>query len=138
MNDLYNDSNFWRIFINVVGGVSILVALFLIYIAIKKIRHLIKGNRVKVLKDIYVTIYELPSNELKNKVQFGFELPITTQLTFSIIDKSDKVLHEIHSGELNKGPHVFLFDSTQLENGNYFLNYSSTIQTINRKIIINN
>ena len=138
MNDLYNDSNFWRIFINVVGGVSILVALFLIYISIKKIRHLIKGNRVKVLKDIYVTIYELPSNELKNKVQFGFELPIKTQLTFSIIDKSDKVLYEIHSGELNKGPHVFLFDSTQLENGNYFLNYSSTIQTINRKIIINN
>ena len=88
MNDLYNDSNFWRIFINVVGGVSILVALFLIYIAIKKIRHLIKGNRVKVLKDIYVTIYELPSNELKNKVQFGFELPIKTQLTFSIIDKA--------------------------------------------------
>ena len=85
-----------------------------------------------------MTIYELPSNELKNKVQFGFELPIKTQLTFSIIDKSDKVLHEIHSGELNKGPHVFLFDSTQLENGNYFLNYSSTIQTINRKIIINN
>lgn len=138
MTDLWNDSNFWRILINVIGGISILVAIFLVYVAIKKVIHLISSNKVKVLKDIYANIYELPSTVLSNEVQFGFELAVKTNLLFSVNDVEDKVLIEMHNGELNKGVHVFKFDSHQLDNGNYFLHFKSDVQNINRKIRIRN
>ena len=138
MNDLWNDSNFWRILINVIGGISILVAIFLIYITIKKVAHLIASNKVRVLKDVYANVYELPSNVLSNEVQFGFELSIKTQLMFSINNDEDEVLIELQNGELDKGVHVFRFDSLQLPNGNYFLNFKSEIQNINRKVKIRN
>ena len=138
MTDLWNDSDFWRIIINVIGGISILVAIFLIYITIKKVAHLISSNKVRVLKDIYANVFELPTNVLSNQVQFGFELSIKTQLIFSVNDFEDKVLIELHNGELEKGVHVFKFDSHKLDNGNYFLHFKSEIQNINRKIEIRN
>ncbi|MDG2370680.1 MAG: hypothetical protein P8M12_08550 [Flavobacteriales bacterium] len=138
MSDLWNDSNFWRILINVIGGISILVAVFLIFIGIKKVIHFISSNNVRVLKDIYAKVYELPSSVLSNQVQFGFELAIKTHLTFSVNDDEDKVLVELYNGELEKGVHVFKFDSKKLDNGNYFLQFKSEIQNINRKITIRN
>ena len=136
--DLWNDNNVWRILINIVGTISILVAIFLIYISVRKVIQLISGNKVRVLKNIYAKVYELPSNSLKNEVQFGFELPIKTDLVFSVNDQNDQLLIELFKGELDKGVHVYRFDSTKLENGNYFLNYKSTIQNINRKVEIRN
>ena len=138
VSDIWNDSNLWRILINVIGGISILVAVFLIYIAIKKVVHLISSRKIRVLKDIYAKVYELPSNVLSNQVQFGFELAIKTHLSFSIIDSEDKVLVELYNGELEKGVHVFKFDSQKLANGNYFLQFRSEIQNINRKITVRN
>lgn len=138
MLDLWNDNNFWRILINIVATISILLAIFLIYISIKKVIHLLSGNKVRVLKNIYAKVYELPTNTLQKEVQFGFELPVKTDVVFSVNDQKDKILVELIKGELDKGVHVYRFDSTSLENGNYFLNFKSTIQNINRKIEIKN
>lgn len=138
MLDLWNDNNFMRILLNVVGAVSILVAIYLIYISIKKVFYLLSGNKVRVLKKIYATVYELPNNRLTKEVQFGFELSVKTDLIFSVNDENDNILTELAKGELEKGVHVYRFDTTTLENGNYYLNFKSSIQNINRKIEINN
>ena len=50
MLELWNTSDAWRITINIVGAISIVVALYLIYISYKMITNYFIGNKNKELK----------------------------------------------------------------------------------------
>lgn len=138
MLELWNGSEFWRILINILGVVSIIVALLLLYISFKIILKYYGGKKIKESKKKYAKLYELPGIVLKDDVQLGFDLPELLNVKLSISDLNDKELKIIFQGEKDAGEHVFIFNSRTIENGEYFLNFKSKNQIINKKMIIQN
>ena len=138
MLELWNTSDFWRITINILGAISIVVALYLIYISYKMLTNYFIGKKNKELKNIYAKIYDLPSIVIKDEIQLGFDIPEDIHVKFTLLDEKEKEVFIIHDGALKAGGHVFLFKSNNIENGNYFLNFVSEYQCINKKMIIQN
>ena len=87
MLELWNTSDAWRITINIVGAISIVVALYLIYISYKMITNYFIGKKTKELKNVYAKIYELPSIFIKDEIQLGFEIPKDIHVKFTILDE---------------------------------------------------
>ena len=138
MYDLWNSSDFWRILINILGVVSIIVAIYLMYISYKIFRNLLLGRKAKELKNIYAKIYELPIGFLKDDIQLGFEIPEEIHVRFTVLDNNEKEIYTLHDGKTDAGKHVFLFKTRNIENGQYYLNFKSEYQCINKKMIIQN
>ena len=138
MLELWNTSDAWRITINIVGAISIVVALYLIYISYKMITNYFIGKKTKELKNVYAKIYELPSIFIKDEIQLGFEIPKDIHVKFTILDENEKEVLAFHNGDLEAGEHVFLFKSNNVDNGKYFLNFVSEYQSINKMMIIQN
>ena len=138
MKELWNNSEFWRILINILGVTSIIVAVYLLYISYKMGLKFFIGKKIKELKTDYATLYELPEKILKNEIQLGFDLPDLMDIRFSVNDVNDNEIKVICEGSMKAGEHVFLFNTKLIEDGEYFLNFSSNYQTINKKIIIKN
>ena len=138
MLELWNTSEGWRIAINILGGISIVVALYLLYISYKMITNYFIGKKTKELKNIYAKLYELPSIFIKDEIQLGFEIPEDIHVKFSVLDEMEKEVLVIHDGALKAGEHVYLFNSNDMKNGEYFLNFVSEYQSINKKMIIQN
>ncbi len=138
MFELWNSSDFWRILINVLGGLSIIVAIYLLYISYKIFMKLLLGRKAKELKNIYAKIYELPIGFLKDDIQLGFEIPEEIHVKFTVLDNQEKEVFTLHDGKLDAGRHVFVFKTRNIENGQYFLNFISEYQCINKKMIIQN
>jgi hypothetical protein len=138
MLELWNTSDAWRITINIVGAISIVVALYLIYISYKMITNYFIGKKTKELKNVYAKIYELPSIFIKDEIQLGFEIPKDIHVKFTILDENEKEVLAFHNGDLKAGEHVFLFKSNNVDNGKYFLNFVSEYQSINKMMIIRN
>jgi len=138
MLELWNTSDSWRIAINILGGISIVVALYLFYISYKMITNYFIRKKNKELKNIYAKLYELPSIFIKDEIQLGFEIPEDIHVKFTILNEMEKEVMVFHNGDLKAGEHVFLFNSNNIKNGDYFLNFVSEYQSINKKMIIQN
>tara|TARA_B100001939_G_scaffold333194_1_gene332928 strand:+ start:1573 stop:1989 length:417 start_codon:yes stop_codon:yes gene_type:complete len=138
MLELWNTSDSWRIAINVLGGISIVVALYLLYISYKMIANYFIGKKTRELKNIYAKLYELPGVFIRGEIQLGFEIPENIHVKFSVLDRDEKEVLIIHEGDLKAGSHVYLFNSKDMKNGDYFLNFVSEYQSINKKMIIQN
>ena len=67
-----------------------------------------------------------------------FEIPENIHVKFSVLDRDEKEVLIIHEGDLKAGSHVYLFNSKDMKNGDYFLNFVSEYQSINKKMIIQN
>ena len=138
MLELWNTSDFWRIVINVLGAISIVVALYLIYISYKMLTNYFIGKKSKELKNKYAKIYDLPSIVIKDEIQLGFDIPEDIYVKFTVLDEKEKEVYIIHDGTLTAGGHVFLFKTNNMDNGKYFLNYFSECQRVNKMMIIRN
>ena len=138
MLELWNTSDSWRIAINVLGGISIVVALYLLYISYKMVANYFIGKKTRELKNIYAKLYELPGVFIRGEIQLGFEIPENIHVKFSVLDRDEKEVLIIHEGDLKAGSHVYLFNSKDMINGDYFLNFVSEYQSINKKMIIQN
>ena len=95
--------------------------------------YLLSGNKVRVLKKLCNCI-RTSQQPIDKRSTIWFELSVKTDLVFSVNDENDNILTELAKGELEKGVHVYRFDTTTLENGNYYLNFKSSIQNINEKL----
>ena len=90
MLELWNTSDSWRIAINILGGISIVVALYLFYISYKMITNYFIRKKNKELKNIYAKLYELPSIFIKDEIQLGFEIPEDIHVKFTILNEMEK------------------------------------------------
>jgi len=138
MLELWNTSDFWRIVINILGAISIVIALYLLYISYKMIANYFIGKKTKELKNIYAKIYDLPSFVIKDDVQLGFDIPEDIYVQFRILNQQEKEVFVIHEGTLKAGEHVFLLKTNSIGNGKYFLNFVSEYQQVSKKMIIEN
>lgn len=138
LKELWYSGLWGRILANAIVGISVFVALYLLYIGYRKLIAAYGRGKKKKITVQYADVFELRPPFAKGTVQFGFELKEDTDVTFNILDRNDKVVETLHSGTLKSGIHPFLFDSTKYNNNIYYYQYLSEVQKISKKFIIDN
>jgi hypothetical protein len=136
--ELWNSGEWGRILANVLIGMSILVALYLLLIAYRKLIIRFGRGKQKKITLKYADVFELRPPYARGTVQFGFELQEPIDVEFSITDMDDKVITTLCQSTMPKGIHPMLFDSTKYPNGLYYYKFQSPIQTVSKKFIIEN
>ena len=135
MISLWEESQFWRILINCIGAISIVIGVWLI---VKILRSFILGkNQKKNLQKQYVDLKQLPS-VFKDIVQIAFEVNNPQEVKISILDQSENLITLVYDELSDHGLHVENFDSKKMKDGNYHLELITPNQRILRKIVIKN
>lgn len=138
LQELWFSGTWGRILANVIVGLSIVVALYLLYIAYRKLVAAYGRGKKKKVTVKYADVFELKPPFAKGTVQFGFELEEPADVEFNILDKNDNLIIQLHKGKLDAGIHPLLFDSTPYPNNIYYYQYVSDIQKVSKKFIIDN
>jgi len=138
LQEIWSGSATGRILVNILGGISILVALYLLLISYRKLLILFGRGKLKKITVKYADVFELRPPYAKGSVQFGFELFEEANVEFNIIDTKDNLVKNLFTGTLNEGIHPFVFDTTEFKNGYYYYQYKSDIQNIIKKFAIDN
>jgi hypothetical protein len=136
--ELWNSGEWGRIVANVLIGISIIVALYLLLIAYRKLMVRFSRGKQKKITVKYAQVFELRPPYAKGTVQFGFELDEPIEVEFSITDMNDQVITTLCNMKMDKGIHPLLFDSTKYPNGMYYYKFHSPLQTVSKKFIIEN
>ena len=135
MIELWESSSLWRIVINSIGVVSIVLG---VWVIVKVLKTLILGSKTKKnLSKKYINIKNLPS-VFCGPSQLGFEVKLSQKVDVIVLDSSEKKILNIFSDVMQEGDCVLDFDTEQFDNGDYYLSVKTTEQSILRKITINN
>jgi hypothetical protein len=136
--ELWNSGEWGRVLANILIGISILVALYLLLIAYRKLLARFGRGKQKKITVKYAQVFELRPPYAKGTVQFGFELVEPIAVEFSITDMNDRIITILCNATMEKGIHPILFDSTKHPNGLYYYKFHSPLQTVSKKFIIEN
>ena len=136
--EVFFDSTIGRIIVYTLSISSILVAIYLLYLSFKMFKNYFSFNKNIKLNNSYVVLFEFKGFVNKGEIQIGFSATESMKVIVSLIDEKDEIKEKLFDQQAVKGDNIFLFDSTNVENGNYYLNVKTETQNINRKIIIDN
>ena len=138
MNELWESGTFGRIVVNIIWAVSFIVALYLFYIAYKKIMRLIATGKVKKVTVKYVELFDVNPPYAKGEIQFGFKVPEKMEVDFSVVNRYDDLIKELKSGELDEGVYPVLFDTTTVADGEYYYRIVTPVQKTSKKFFVVN
>ena len=136
--ELFFDSTFGRIIIYSLAASSLLVAIYLIFLSYKLFKNYYNSKSNNTLIQTNLSLFEFKSVVNNSVMQLGFSVSEVMKVIISIIDKNDKLISVIYDKSSEIGDNVFLFDTTLINNGSYFLNVITKTQNISRIIIIDN
>lgn len=136
--EVFFESTIGRIIVYALSISSILVAIYLLYLSFKMFKNYFSFNKNIKLNNSYVVLFEFKGFVNKGEIQIGFSATESMKVIVSLIDEKDEIKEKLFDQQAVKGDNIFLFDSTNVENGNYYLNVKTETQNINRKIIIDN
>jgi hypothetical protein len=136
--ELWNSGTAGRVTANILIAISIIVALYLLLIAYRKLLVRFGRGKSKKITVKYANVFELKPPYATGTVQFGFELVEPSHVEFRITDLNDKIITTIVNQEFQPGTHPLLFDSTKFKNGMYYYQFISPLQNISKKFIIDN
>ena len=136
MKELWSSSVFWRVLINSIGVVSVILGFWLLFKLIKFIYSLRKNKKNLNAKN-YIDLLPIPS-EFKGDVQIGITLNNEQNIDFNILDNKEKHLEKIYNGNIEKGREDFKINSLKFKNGEYFISIKTDHQNILRKILVDN
>ena len=135
MKELWSSSVFWRVLINSIGVVSVILGVWLLYKLVKFIYSLRKNKNLNA--ENYIDLLPIPI-EFNGFVQIGITLNNMQNIDFNILDSKEKNLENIYKGNVEKGDKIFKIDSSNFKNGEYFISIKTAHQTILRKILVVN
>jgi len=138
MKELWGSGPIGRIAVNFIYGASVLIALYLLYIAYKKVLLLVKGpDKIKTTVP-YASVYDLVNPYAIGIIQFGIEIPEKMSIKFQIVNRDDEVLKVLLDGELEAKSHPVHFDTTTLPDGEYYYQLLGPHQKNTKKFFIVN
>jgi|SaaInlStandDraft_1057018.scaffolds.fasta_scaffold110514_2 hypothetical protein len=135
MIELWESSVSFRVFINIMGVISILVGIWIIARVFKRV--FFKAKNDKALAEPFLKIMSLPP-VIKGYRQIGCILKENQEVNIAILDVNEKNIFSIFNGILEKGEQIFKVDFNEINNGNYYLSVSTNNQQILRKITVKN
>ena len=135
MLSLWEESQFWRLIINVIGASSIILGVWLIN---KLIKGFIAGkNQKRALNKEYITVKQIPYI-FSGLVQIAFEVYIPQTIEINILDQDEKIKLPIFNKEFGAGLHVENINVSDLKNEKLNLEIKTDKQRILRTIEIKN
>ena len=135
MKELWSSSVFWRVLINSIGVVSVILGFWLLFKLIKFFYSLRKNKNLNAKN--YIDLLPIPS-EFKGNVQIGVTLNNKQNIDFNILDNKEKQLENVYNGDIEKGEKIFKIYSLKFQNGEYFISIKTDHQKILRKILVDN
>lgn len=135
MIELWESSVSFRVFINIMGVISILVGIWIIARVFKRV--FFKAKNDKGSAELFLKIMSLPP-VIKGYRQIGCVLKENQEVDIAILDINEKNVFSIFNGMLEKGEQIFKVDFNKINNGNYYLSVTTDNQQILRKITIKN
>lgn len=135
MIELWESSVSFRVFINIMGVISILVGIWIIARVFKRV--FFKAKNDKGSAELFLKIMSLPP-VIKGYRQIGCVLKENQEVDIAILDINEKNVFSIFNGMLEKGEQIFKVDFNEINNGNYYLSVSTDNQQILRKITVKN
>jgi len=136
--EVFFDSTFGRIIVYTLSASSILVAIYLLYLSVKMFNNYFSSNNNTNLNNAFVVLFEFKGLVNNGKIQIGFSASESMNVIVTLLGDNAEIKEELFNQKAQMGDNVFLFDSTNVKNGNYYLNVKTETQNINRKIIIEN
>ncbi len=128
-----------RILINVIAGLSIITALYLLLIGYRYILNIIGTGKIRPSKVKYAELYTLLNNRsAQGEIQFLFILRSSTKVRFAIVDKDDSEVKLLVDEQRGPGNYPVSFDTTTVPNGVYFYQLKTDLQKITKVFKINN
>ena len=96
---------------------------------------IIKYNTAEIA-DIVISVYPNPVKDFGN---IKYELPSNSSVNIDLYDiYGRKIMNIVNNSNSNKGSYDLMFNTTKLNNGIYFCNFTIDGNTFVEKIIINN
>lgn len=135
MIELWESSVSFRVFINIMGVISILVGIWIIARVFKRV--FFKAKNDKGSAELFLKIMSLPP-VIKGYRQIGCVLKENQEVDIAILDINEKNVFSIFNGMLEKGEQIFKVDFNKINNGNYYLSITTDNQQILRKITVKN
>jgi len=135
MIELWESSVSFRVFINIMGVISILVGIWIIARVFKRV--FFKAKNDKGSAELFLKIMSLPP-VIKGYRQIGCVLKENQEVDIAILDINEKNVFSIFNGMLEKGEQIFKVDFNKINNGNYYLSVTTDNQQILRKITVKN
>lgn len=128
-----------RILVNVIAGLSVLTALYLLLIGYRYLLRVYSTGKVKGTKTQFAELHTLVNNRsASGEIQFLFILKETAKVKFAIVDGNDKELRILLDEEKNPGNYPVYFDTTTIPNGIYFYQLKTDLQKISKVFKIDN
>lgn len=128
-----------RVLINVVAGLSILAAIYLLLIGYRYLLNIISTGKVKANNTQFAELYTLINNQTaKGQIQFYFILKTAANVKFSIVDKDENELNVLIDEEREPGDYPVEFDTETLPDGIYFYQLKTEIQKITKVFKVKN
>jgi hypothetical protein len=128
-----------RILINVIAGLSIITAFYLLLIGYRYILNVIGTGKIRPSKVKYAELYTLLNNRsAQGEIQFLFILRSSTKVRFAIVDKDDSEVKLLIDEQREPGNYPVSFDTTTVPNGVYFYQLKTDLQKITKVFKINN
>lgn len=137
-DELWNSGTAGRITANVLIALSILVSLYLLLIAYRKLLVRYGRGKSKKITVTYANVFELKPPYATGTVQFGFELVEPSFVEFRITDLDGNIIVVLEKKDFSVGTHPLLFHSNEYPNGMYYYQFISPLQNISKKFIIDN
>ncbi|MBT5404257.1 MAG: hypothetical protein HOL28_12485 [Crocinitomicaceae bacterium] len=128
-----------RVLINVVAGLSILAAIYLLLIGYRYLLNIISTGKIKGKNTQFAELYTLLNNQTaKGQIQFYFILKAATNVKFSIVDKDENELNVLIDEEREAGDYPVEFDTKTLPDGIYFYQLKTELQEITKVFKVKN
>ena len=128
-----------RVLINVVAGLSILAAIYLLLIGYRYLLNIISTGKVKANNTQFAELYTLINNQTaKGQIQFYFIFKTAANVKFSIVDKDENELNVLIDEEREPGDYPVEFDTKTLPDGIYFYQLKTEIQKITKVFKVKN
>lgn len=135
MHSLWEDSTFWRVIINCLGAFSIIIGIWVIFRILKSILLNKKAQKIRDAK--FINIKNLPSVFSSNS-QICLVVNHEQNIQLSLLDENEKMVLSLYDDIIEKGDKIFHLNTTEHNNGTYYIAIKTPYQQILRKIKIEN
>jgi len=128
-----------RILMNVIAGLSIVSALYLLLIGYRYLLKVLSTGSMAEGQGNYAKLHTLINNRAAHgEIQFLFMLSESTNVKFAIVDKNEKDIQVLVQEEKEPGNYPVKFNTNSVPNGIYFYQLKTDLQKISKVFKVDN
>lgn len=127
------DSEVRDLILTIFWGISLVIFLVIVYVLIlRRMKRSVPDN------SMYAILQPLEIHPAHGIVDIVFQLQTPVQAEVIICDKEENPIHVLFNEVAEDGQTIVRFDTTQVENGEYYYMFKSEHQKTMKKVLVQN